>query len=75
MLLLPLMPVLELLLLPVTTLPDYNGYKLKGSHGGPLIEEDIRNIENLINPETEIDLEQINIETLIEKGTCKISGS
>jgi len=50
---------------------DYNGYKLKGSHGGPLIEEDIRNIENLINSETEIDLEQINLESLIEKGLVK----
>jgi phosphomannomutase len=47
---------------------DYNGYKLKGIHGGPLMEEDIRNIENLINPEKEIDLDQISLENLTEKG-------
>jgi phosphomannomutase len=50
---------------------SYNGYKLKGSHGGPLIEEDIRNIENLINPETEIDLDQISLENLMEKGLVR----
>jgi phosphomannomutase len=47
---------------------SYNGFKLKGSHGGPLLEEDIRNIENLINTETEIDLDIISIESIVEKG-------
>jgi len=28
--------------------PEYNGYKLKGSFGGPLLPEDIADIENLI---------------------------
>ena len=50
---------------------DYSGYKLKGSHGGPLIEEDIRNVENLINPEAEIDLEQVNLDSMVEKGLIK----
>jgi len=50
---------------------NYNGFKLKGSHGGPLIEEDIRTVENLINPEMEIDLDQINMESLIEKGLVR----
>ena len=31
--------------------PEYNGYKLKGSFGGPLLPEDISDIEMLI-PET-----------------------
>ncbi len=50
---------------------SYNGFKLKGIHGGPLMEEEIRNIENLINPELEIDLDQISIESLKEKGFVK----
>ncbi len=49
----------------------YNGYKLKGIHGGPLMEDDIRNIENLINPDMEIDLDQISLENLTEKGLVK----
>jgi phosphomannomutase len=47
---------------------SYNGYKLKGSHGGPLLEEDVRNIENLINTENEIDPDMISIGNMIEKG-------
>ncbi len=46
----------------------YSGYKLKGSHGGPLLEEDIRNIENLINIDADIDLDLISIEGMVEKG-------
>jgi phosphomannomutase len=49
----------------------YNGYKLKGSHGGPLMEEDIRNIENLINPEMVFDIDQISLENHMEKGLIK----
>jgi phosphomannomutase len=33
-----------------------------------LLEEDIRNIENLINTDTEIDLDMISIESMVEKG-------
>ncbi len=50
---------------------DYNGYKLKGSHGGPLIEEDIRDIEYMINPELEIDLDLLSIDSLVEKGLVR----
>ncbi len=50
---------------------DYNGYKLKGSHGGPLVEEDIRDIEYMINPELEIDLNLVGMNSLKEKGLIK----
>lgn len=52
---------------------DYNGFKLKGSHGGPLIEEDIRNVENLINTENGIDLQLVSMESLVERGMIKFT--
>jgi phosphomannomutase len=36
---------------------SYSGYKLKGSHGGPLLTEDLKNIEDLISTENNIDLD------------------
>ncbi|MBE0655636.1 MAG: phosphoglucomutase/phosphomannomutase family protein [Bacteroidales bacterium] len=50
---------------------EYSGIKLKSIHGGPLFEEDIRDIENLINYENEVDLDLIRMENLIEKGLVK----
>ena len=50
---------------------EYSGIKLKSIHGGPLFEEDIRDIENLINYENEVDLDLIRMENLIEKGRIK----
>jgi phosphomannomutase len=47
---------------------DYNGYKLRGDHGGPMFEKDLRDVENLINNEVEIDLELLNWNYLIEQG-------
>ncbi len=47
---------------------NYNGYKLKGDHGGPMFEKDIRDIENLISNENEIDLELLNWNTMLEQG-------
>jgi len=46
----------------------YNGYKLKGAHGGPLMPEDTRDIEALIPEELEITLEAIRIEQLVSEG-------
>jgi phosphomannomutase len=28
--------------------PSYNGYKLKGIHGGPLIPEEVQEVEDMI---------------------------
>ncbi|HYW94855.1 MAG TPA: hypothetical protein VE870_04660 [Bacteroidales bacterium] len=47
--------------------PDYNGFKLKGTHGGPLFDEDVRDIENMIDYENQLDLDLIKMETLIDK--------
>jgi phosphomannomutase len=35
----------------------YSGYKLKGSYGGPLLTEDLKNIEDLVSADSTIDLD------------------
>ena len=52
--------------------PLYNGYKLKGHFGGPLMEDDILEVESLIPDVPEIDPQSINIEDLIEEGKVDI---
>jgi phosphomannomutase len=47
---------------------EYNGIKLKGDHGGPMLEKDIKDIENLISSEYEFDLEMLNWNYLVEHG-------
>lgn len=47
---------------------SYNGYKLKGSYGGPLLPEKIAEIELLIPSRNTIDPEKINLQNYIEKG-------
>jgi phosphomannomutase len=47
---------------------EFNGIKLKGQHGGPMFEKDIRDIENLISSEYEFDLEMLNWNYLLEQG-------
>lgn len=46
----------------------YNGIKLKGAHGGPMLEKDVTDIENLISSEYEFDLEMLNWNYLLEQG-------
>jgi phosphomannomutase len=46
----------------------YNGIKLKGAHGGPMLEKDVRDIENLISSDYEFDLELLNWNYLLEQG-------
>ncbi|MBW6499370.1 MAG: hypothetical protein K0B09_13350 [Bacteroidales bacterium] len=48
--------------------PEYNGYKLKGHFGGPLLEEDIREVETYIPDTNPHDLDEISLEALVEKG-------
>ena len=48
--------------------PEYNGYKLKGSHGGPLLEEQTKEIESLIPDELEIVVESLKWDDLVKKG-------
>ncbi len=46
----------------------YNGYKLKGEYGGPMLEKDVKDVEDLISDEYEIDLELLNWNQLQEQG-------
>lgn len=47
---------------------EFNGYKLRGEHGGPLFEKDLKDVENLISNEVEIDLELISWNMLLDQG-------
>lgn len=48
--------------------PSYNGYKLKGSFGGPLLPKEIQEVEDLI-PDTHcLDLDSMSIEAFQSKG-------
>lgn len=52
--------------------PEYSGYKLKGSHGGPLIEEYLREIEKLTPEVNHIDLDALKLQDLIQNGKVEI---
>jgi phosphomannomutase len=47
---------------------EYNGIKLKGDHGGPMFEKDLKDVENLISSDYEFDLEMLNWNYLVEQG-------
>ena len=47
--------------------PSDNGYKLKGSFGGPLLENEVKEIEALIHDEIEILLDSVKWEKIIEE--------
>ncbi|MCE3280851.1 MAG: Phosphoglucosamine mutase [Bacteroidetes bacterium] len=48
--------------------PAYNGYKLKGSYGGPLLPEKIEEIENMIPMKCSIDPEKLSMKEFMDKG-------
>ncbi len=48
--------------------PEYNGFKLKGEYGGPMLEKDMKDVENLITDDYDIDLELLNWNYLLEQG-------
>ncbi len=48
--------------------PSYNGYKLKGNFGGPLLPEKIQEIEDIIPDTNTIDVEKLSIEDFIKSG-------
>ena len=48
--------------------PSYNGFKLKGSYGGPLIPSKVSEIEHLIPQNSSIEVESISLEELQKKG-------
>ncbi len=48
--------------------PSYNGYKLKGHFGGPLLPEDIQKIEDIIPEKNSLQLESLSISDFIKAG-------
>jgi len=52
--------------------PEYNGYKLKGSYGGPLLEEQIREVESFIPDVNPYSLDEIQMEQLQKNGLVEI---
>lgn len=48
--------------------PSYNGYKLKGHFGGPLLPADIQKIEDIIPDTNNIDVENLSIEDFVKAG-------
>ncbi len=48
--------------------PSYNGYKLKGSFGGPLLPDNIQEIEDIIPNSNSVDIENISIEDFVKTG-------
>ena len=48
--------------------PSYNGYKLKGGFGGPLLSDDIQKIEDIIPETNSIDLENLSIADFVKAG-------
>ncbi len=48
--------------------PSYNGYKLKGDFGGPLLQDDITAIENRIPESNTFDYKAITLKVLLEEG-------
>ncbi|HEY0029902.1 MAG TPA: phosphoglucomutase/phosphomannomutase family protein [Bacteroidia bacterium] len=47
---------------------SYNGYKLKGPYGGPLLLDKIEEIEHLIPTRNQVKLETINLKDFMESG-------
>ncbi|MBN1953101.1 MAG: hypothetical protein JW801_17990 [Bacteroidales bacterium] len=47
---------------------EYNGIKLKSKEGGPMLDKDVKDIENLISSDYEFDLEMLNWNYLLEQG-------
>jgi phosphomannomutase len=48
--------------------PEYNGFKLKGSYGGPLLPALVSEIEELIPENCNTDLEKTDLSTFVQNG-------
>ena len=51
--------------------PSYNGYKLKGNYGGPLLPEEVQVIEDMIPERASIDLNSIDLKKAENDGMVK----
>lgn len=49
--------------------PEYNGFKLKGAHGGPLLETDVKDVEVLIRSEPPAGFSQLDLAASRAHGT------
>ena len=52
--------------------PTYNGYKLKGDFGGPLLPHNISEVESLIPSTNSIDLNLLSIDDYINQGLIEL---
>ncbi len=52
--------------------PEYNGYKLKGHFGGPLMDDEISEVEALIPETMDMGFEKVPMKELTEKGDVEI---
>ena len=48
--------------------PAYNGYKLKGSYGGPLLPKHVSEVESMIPETNELLIERIDLDAMKEQG-------
>jgi phosphomannomutase len=53
--------------------PSYNGYKIKGSYGGPLTPEHVQEIEDIIPSKADTDWQAINLKDAEAKGLLEIA--
>jgi phosphomannomutase len=51
--------------------PSYNGYKLKGPYGGPLLPEKTDEVEKLLEDKATVDSDSIIMKDLIDKGIVR----
>lgn len=52
--------------------PEYNGFKLKAHFGGPLPQNQIQEVEDLILDQFDLDLSKISVEKAIEEGKVEL---
>ncbi|HEY1040741.1 MAG TPA: phosphoglucomutase/phosphomannomutase family protein [Bacteroidia bacterium] len=53
--------------------PSYNGYKLKGSYGGPLSPDKVQEIEDIIPEKVSVDYSSINLEEASKNGKRELA--
>jgi phosphomannomutase len=53
--------------------PGYNGYKLKGGYGGPLLPEKVQEIEDLIPDTIKTNFKSVTLSQLIDEGKIEIA--
>ncbi len=51
--------------------PDYNGFKLKGEYGGPLLEAQVKEIEEGIEDKITFNPDNVSLENLTDKGAIE----